>query len=387
MNTPVVTRQDLLAQAARVVPTGASQASGVEQTRAVAQVQAALLVAQSRPRAPFEALRHAKAACGQMAMAERAFFKFSRGGQTVEGPSIHFATELARCWGNIEYSIVELDRDDEEGMSEMLACAWDLETNTRATVGFLVPHTRDTKQGPRRLLDSRDIYENNANAGARRVRECILRVLPRWYVEECIEECRATLERGTGDEPLEVRIAKTITAFANAGISKARLEARMGPAGEWSNKDIASLRVSYRSIQQGEIAADDEFPDVRPAAAEVAESLKARARKQKAPPAQPVPDEVPEVEMEPEAGPEYADDDPFAPAPEDDPFVPAPEDGRARQLYGELLGQIERASSIKELGAVNLSTDRLSGLHAAEIDALRAAWGRRSSELRGGALL
>ena len=59
--------------------------------------------------------------------------------------------------GNIDYGIIELEQKD--GKSEMMAYAWDLETNTRVTKIFGVEHKRDTRNGSYALTDSRDIYE------------------------------------------------------------------------------------------------------------------------------------------------------------------------------------------------------------------------------------
>jgi len=155
-----------------------SEATQIEQTRAIAQVQGALIVAQQRPRDSIGAKNRMEEACSTKEMAELAFYRYQRGSSQISGPTIHLATEIARCWGNIDYGVSELSRDDIKGESEMLAYAWDLEVNNRVTNTFIVPHKRDKRSGPTQLTDLRDIYENNANAAARRLRECILRVLP-----------------------------------------------------------------------------------------------------------------------------------------------------------------------------------------------------------------
>ena len=49
----------------------------------------------------------------------------------------------ARCFGNLDYGIKELERSDALGRSEMLAFAWDIENNVRAELSFIVPHKRD----------------------------------------------------------------------------------------------------------------------------------------------------------------------------------------------------------------------------------------------------
>jgi len=239
-----------------------TQATAIEQSRAVAEVQAAVTVAQARPRNEALATEKAINSCKQRAVAETAFYKFPRGGQTVSGESIHLARELARCWGNIFYGISELARDDNAAMSEMVAFAWDLETNSQSRMTFQVPHKRDKRGGAEILTDMRDIYENNANMGARRLRECIFAVLPPYLKEVAKQNCLNTLQKGVDGKPLQVRIAEAISAFEGVGIAKDRLEAKVGKFGNWTEVDIAQLEVSYRSIQRREVSAEEEFPRV-----------------------------------------------------------------------------------------------------------------------------
>jgi len=246
-----------------------SQTTAVEQARAVAEVQAAVIVAQQVPRDLQEAIRQMRESCLQPALAERAFYRYPRGGQTVSGSSVHLARELARCWGNVQYGIQELRRDDVGKYSEMQAWAWDVQTNTRSSQTFVVPHKRDKKGGPEVLVDLRDVYENNANMGSRRLREAIFSVLPPWFTEEAKSLCNKTITDG-GDKPLPQRIADAVQAFDALGITLARLEGKVGrPKGEWSAHDVAQLRVSYASLSQGTVQADEEFPQVRVTAAEI----------------------------------------------------------------------------------------------------------------------
>lgn len=237
-----------------------SQATAVEQARAVAEVQAAVLVAQQVPRDITRAVNDMRQSCSQLGLADRAFYRYPRGGQTVTGESIHLARELARCWGNCDYGIKELRRDDDNHYSEMQAWAWDQQTNTRSSMTFIVPHKRDKKGGAQMLSDLRDIYENNANQGARRLREAIFAILPKWYTEEAKEVCNATLQSGGGDKPLEQRVASAVKAFEDLGVKRQRLEAKFGPTTEWTPHDLAQLRVILSSVKQGTISLDDEFP-------------------------------------------------------------------------------------------------------------------------------
>ncbi len=264
----------MTAQLDRIAQKGAApgrvgQATAVEQSRAVAEVQAQVIVAQQFPRDPPAATAAMREACAQQQLADRAFFSFPRGKDErgkpviISGPSVHLARELARCWGNIQYGVSELRRDDTAAQSEMLAFAWDVQINTRSSSVFIVPHMRDRRGGPEQLTDMRDIYENNANNGARRVREAIFGVLPVWFTEEAKTLCAKTLSDG-GGRPLAQRIADAVEAFANMGVKVGQLEERTGSKkSAWTAQDVATLHVLITSIRRGEIRKEDAFPQDR----------------------------------------------------------------------------------------------------------------------------
>lgn len=255
------------------VPSRIGQGTAVEQSRAVAQVQAAVISAQQCPRDVPSAMAEMRESCQMRRLAEKAFYRFPRGGQQVSGESVHLARELARCWRNIDYGLVELRRDDAYGQSEMMAFAWDLQHNTRNSSSFIVPHTRGKKDQP--LVEARDIYENNANNGARRVREAIFAVLPRWFIDEAVEICTKTLENG-GGIPLATRITNAVQKFADMRISVDQLETKVGlPTGRWTAVDLAQLTVIFGSLTRGEVRAEDEFPPRRVTAEEITAAVPA----------------------------------------------------------------------------------------------------------------
>lgn len=248
----------------------ASQATAIEQSRAVAEVQAMVVVAQQRPRNIQAALAEMRQSCSMKEMAERAFYRYSRGGgSNVTGPTVHLMRELARCFGNVTYGIAELSRNDEAGMSEMQAYAWDLQTNTRSAQVFMVPHKRDKRGGAVRLEDARDVYEATANQGARRVREAIKAVLPPWFVEEAIAICNQTLSDG-GGRPLPQRIADAIKRFEGIGVTADAIERKLSrKSSAWTPHDVAQLGVIWKSLERGEVTVEDEFPPERVTTAEV----------------------------------------------------------------------------------------------------------------------
>lgn len=269
------------------------QATAVEQSRAVAQVEAAVLVAKQYPRDVRAAVAEMEQACKLEALAHQAFYNFRRGGSTVAGSTVYLARELARIWGNIDVNVSELRRDDHHGQSEMLAVAWDLQANNRVSTVFIVPHKRDKDSTVVDLVSLRDVYENNANAGARRVRECIYSVLPRWFVVAAERLCHETLETG-GDTPLPQRIAAVVRTFDDDfRISIDRLERKLDrPAAKWTGADVAQLITLGTSLRQGTITADEALPPIKVSAAEIQQ----QAATPKAAAVKPAPAQTPPVE-------------------------------------------------------------------------------------------
>lgn len=301
------------AQLAPRVPaaTRVGQGTAVEQSRAVAEVEATIVVALRHPRDIEKAIAEMQRSCARASLAEKAFFRFSRGEGQITGPSVQLARELARCWGNFQSGLVEMRRDDDYRQSEMQAWAWDVQTNTRTSTTFIVPHIRDTKKGPRDLTDMRDIYENNANMGARRLREMIFDTLPGWFTEDAVQACYATLAGDYDDLPQ--RRDKCVAGFGMLGITEKQLAQKLGsPARNWSPGDLATLTVIYRSLQRGEIRKEEEFGDAGLTAADVLGPA-APAEAAPAPPAQPAPE--PPAETAP-AVPAQEEIQAEAPAPE-----------------------------------------------------------------------
>lgn len=246
-----------------------SQTTAVEQSRAVAEVQAAVTVALQFPRDMSRAWADMRESCSRLRLAERAFYSVPNRGN---GPSVHLARELARIWGNLDYGVRELSRDDEAAMSEVQAYAWDQQTNVRSSRTFQAPHAKMVGKGALKrreaLVDLDDIYRNNQNVGAKAVRESIFSVLPSDFVEEAQNICHATLKKGDG-VPLADRIAKAVSLYAGLSITLDRLEAKVGKArGKWDAQTVADLSVWYTSITRDGVDAASLIPE---AAVDIAE--------------------------------------------------------------------------------------------------------------------
>ncbi len=222
----------------------------IEASRAIAEAQGKLVIAKRFPRDEVQAYNRVAQACQRKGIAEKAFYSYNRGGGTVSGPTIRFAEELARCWGNIDYGIKELSQDD--GKSEMQAYAWDLETNAQSVQNFTNPHIREVGGKAKILTSQRDIYEINANMGARRLRSRILAILPTDLVDMAINECKKTLA-GNNDEPLIDRVKKMVVAFGKLGVTQEQIEKRLGrKVDTMTIDDFTDYIGIYNAIEQGE---------------------------------------------------------------------------------------------------------------------------------------
>lgn len=229
----------------------------VESSRAIAEAQGKLMIAKTFPRDYTNAYANAIQACQRKGFAEKAFFSYPRGGQTVTGVTIRFAEELGRVYGNLDYGIKELSR--EEGKSEMQAYCWDLETNTISSQNFTVEHVLETRSGNKKLTSQRDIYERAANDGARRLRSRILAILPPDLVEDCIVECKKTLA-GNNSIPFADKVKNMVVGFQKFGVSKEMLETRLKhTVDSISEQELEEYIGIYLGLKQKETTVADWF--------------------------------------------------------------------------------------------------------------------------------
>lgn len=217
-------------------------------SRAEAEVQASYVVAKRFPRSENESFLRIIESCKRPFLAEQAMYAYPRGGKLVTGPSIRLAESMAQAWGNLDCGIKEISQCN--GVSIAEAYAIDLQTNTRVAKIFHVPHIRDTKKGAVRLTESRDIYELVANQGARRLRACVLGILPGDVVEAAVNQCKKTL--GGGDVPLSDRIRAMVTRFDEVGVKIEHLEKRLCHKLEATTaEELVTLTGVYKSIKDG----------------------------------------------------------------------------------------------------------------------------------------
>lgn len=230
-----------------------------ESQRAIQEVQAAMIIAKRFPRDVKAALDRILNSCTRVSLAEQALYTYSRGGTDISGPSIRLAEAVAQQWGNLQFGIRELEQRN--GESTVEAFAWDLETNTRQVKVFQVAHERHTRQGVKNLTDPRDIYELVANQGARRLRACILGVIPGDVIDEAVNQCDATLSASADTSPDAQK--KILEAFAAYNVSKAQIEKKIQRRIDAiTPAQVISLRKILLSMRDGMSASEDWFEAV-----------------------------------------------------------------------------------------------------------------------------
>ncbi len=227
-----------------------------DQQRAIAEVQAAMVIARMNPRDQRASMDRILNACTRPSLAEVAVYTYARGGSNISGPSIRLAEAMAQSWGNMQFGIRELSNANSESVVQ--AYAWDIETNTRREVTFQVPHIRHTKNGAKKLEDPRDIYELVANQGARRMRACILAVIPGDVTEAAVIQCETTMN-AKADTSAEA-VAKLVAAFAQYGVTKEQIEKRIQRRMDAIQPaQIVALRKVYASLKDGMSTAAEWF--------------------------------------------------------------------------------------------------------------------------------
>jgi len=248
-------------QSAKATPSNAVAESSAQ--REAQEVQAMMVIAKRFPRDQVQAMDRILQACTRPTLAEGALYSYNRGGSDVTGPSIRLAEAIAQNWGNLQFGIRELSQAN--GESTVEAFAWDIENNTRQVKVFQVPHIRYTRSGSKRLEDPRDVYELVANQGARRLRACILGVIPGDVVESAVRQCETTLTASADTSPDAVK--KMVDAFGQYGITREQIEKRIQRRLDTITPALmVQMKKIYASLRDGMSAPGDWFDALQPAA-------------------------------------------------------------------------------------------------------------------------
>lgn len=234
---------------------GANQLLTPAAVRELATVQAQMVVAKSYPRYMPDVYHRVDNLCASPNLAKASTYAYARGGTSINGPTIRLAEALAKAYGNLKYGFEETDSDDRE--TKVRAYAFDMETNTLAERTFTVPHLRYANKKVSELTDPRDIYEIIANNAQRRVRACILEIIPGDVVDYAMEACQQTRLAHLDKTPESMQ--NLLDAFQRFNVGKADIEAFIQSKYEAiKDSQWLKLRDIYASLRDG-IAKKEDF--------------------------------------------------------------------------------------------------------------------------------
>jgi hypothetical protein len=280
-------------------------AVSIEQERAIAEARGQIQLAKMFPRSMADATADLVEACKSPEFASKAFYTVPNRGS---GPSIRFAEEVARVYGNFEYGHRELSRSN--GKSEIEVFAWDKEKNNLSKRQITVMHIRDTKQGSYPLKDQADIDGRIANVASKQMRGRILALLPKALVELGVQECQKTLA-GKNAESIKARVQKMISAFSNFGVTPENISEYLGHSVDnCTADDITNLQGVFNALREG-AKVKDYFglkeiakPQIGDGKTEVGETGSQDKQKPDLEKPKEQPKESPQTEQEQEAEPE-----------------------------------------------------------------------------------
>lgn len=224
----------------------ATQTTNIEQSRAIAEVQAMCVVARQFPRDRNQVLRRIEDECAEKSLAEQSSYSIPRGDSEITGPSIRLAETVANCFGNVSYGIRVLGQSGDRIQAQ--AFCWDMEVNVKKTDDFEVILEKKANKVMKKIIDPRDIYEHISSQASRRVRGCILATLPKSVISFAVDKCEKTLNA----EPIKDRIEKLLKAFAEIKVSEEMIKEKMiKNIDALNNADIVRLGRMYQSIKDG----------------------------------------------------------------------------------------------------------------------------------------
>ena len=236
-------------------------------TRAQQEVQGAILLAKKFPRNEDQSFLKLQKSCQRSSFAEETSYRFPRGRRQnpetgewennyVEGPSVDLAREAARCWGNVRYGFDVISETKVE--RHIRAYAWDVEANTWVTQDAFFKKLIQRKVKVNGIdetrwvePDERDLLELTNRHAAKAVRNCILQILPKDYIEDALRTAGETKRNRDKSDPEGAR-KQIVLAFGQLNITPEMLEKYLNhPVAQCSPAELDNLRGIWKSIKDG----------------------------------------------------------------------------------------------------------------------------------------
>lgn len=189
------------------------------------------------------------------AIAASCFYVIPRAGKMIEGPSVRLAEIALSCYGNC-IALGDVSHDDGRFVFAVGMCR-DLENNVaiRQTV-----RRRITNKDGRRFDD--DMISVTANAAVSiALRNAILRIIPRAYVNPIMDECKKV---AGGKAETMTKLRQNVFEYIGKtfGVNEERILAAIKKRSrqELDKDDLTVLRGMITAIQDGDATVETVFP-------------------------------------------------------------------------------------------------------------------------------
>ena len=188
-------------------------------------------------------------------VAASCFYRLSRGGKTIEGPSVRLAEIVASAWGNLKFGARIVSEDDRYVVAQ--GVAHDLEKNVQNTVEV---RRRITNKDGMKYSD--DMIAVTCNAACSiALRNAIFKTIPFTYAKTIFEQAKKT---AIGDvKTVGLRRQQMVEAFGKMGVT---LEMVLTLVGKVSIEDVGLGEIEtlvgvFTAIKEGDTTIEEQFPD------------------------------------------------------------------------------------------------------------------------------
>lgn len=261
----------------RSVQTTGSTAAEMVAEQSRAEIQGAMILAKKFPRDEETSRIAIINSCKNIKFAEKSIYKKPVGKTKdakgnwvqnyVEGPSIRFAEEMMRHWGNIKTQEFIVYEDQERRLVRVVC--YDVQSNIAHSEDILVEKTVERKNAYGREVLRERLNSNNEKVSivvatedeirnkekalvSKAIRNNGLRLIPAHIVEEAVEMARHVLKEGVNKDPMASR-RKMLDSFASLGITPKEIETYIKhPIEQITSNEMLELKEIYNSIRDGE---------------------------------------------------------------------------------------------------------------------------------------
>ncbi len=209
-------------------------------------------------------------------VAASCFYKLTRGGKTIEGPSVRLAEIVASAWGNLQFGARIIEEGDRFVVAQ--GVAHDLEKNVKTTVE--VRRRITNKEGVRFSDDMITVTCNAASSIA--LRNAVFKAVPFTYAKTIFEQAKRV---AIGDvKSLSTRRQQMVEAFAKMGVTEDMLLNHVEKVAleDIGLGEIETLIGTFTALKDGDTTIEEQFPDVVEITPEELEAQKASKKRRAA---------------------------------------------------------------------------------------------------------